>query len=260
MNNRRKLLMIVLGVGLQTQGIDLASAESPRQIAQTAYPLTVKVLNGKNSTYTGVLVNKTQKSYEVLSCGIFLSLNPLDYQVVLDPRQVYSVQSIRRLSANNPLVVLTFVSNQVYPTARLGNSQLLAVGDRLYLSGFLGNSETSENQTAVPNNFLFTEGIISSIVKPPQQGVYNFTHTNMSYLGMEGSPLFDSDGELVGINCGNQQRLSSENKAFNLSWGVGINLFKMADFSSNNPSVDTPSSDNSFSTFGSPPPYPKNRH
>jgi acetyl-CoA carboxylase biotin carboxylase subunit len=86
---------------------------------------------------------------------------------------------------------------------------------------------------------------------PPRQNVYNFTHTNISYAGLEGSPLFDSEGKLVGLNCGNQPLLDQRNNPFKLSFGIGINAFQ------NNTS--TPTINSKFSAFGSPPPYPKNR-
>lgn len=244
------ILTIGLSLWLYTSFVSRAISDSPRQIAKQIYPLTVKI-TGNKDFYTGVLVNKQGEIYSALSCGNFYSSNPSDYQVILDNNQVYNVQSLRNVNSNNPLILLTFTSQKVYPTAKLGNSQSLSIGDRLYLAGFVKGDEQAGNQNNSISGFQFTEGIISSMPNPPRQNVYNFTHTNISYAGLEGSPLFDSEGKLVGLNCGNQPLLDQRNNPFKLSFGIGINAFQ------NNTS--TPTVNSKFSAFGSPPPYPKNR-
>ncbi len=211
-------------------------AASPRDIAQQAKAVTVRIV-AQDYSQTGVLVGQEGDTYWVLTCK-----SSPGAEIRLGDNQSYKILDSQTLSqADSSLTVLTFASANAYTPARLGDSQALAVGDRIYLAGFLDENTNSDS------SFQFTEGIISSLTNSSRQAGDGFTHTSLSYAGMEGSPIFDHEGELIGIHCGSEAPLASQSSRTALNWGIAINSFR--DF------AQKQGLPLGFSAFGSPPPY-----
>lgn len=212
---------------------------SPREIAQQAKAMTVRII-GKNYSQTGVLVGQSGKTYLVLTCQK-KNINLDTAQIRLTDNNSYSpISSQTRLLNNVPLTLLAFTSNQPYTTAASGELETNSVGDRIYVAGFL----PGEND--LDTTFQFTEGIISSLISRSGQENRGFTHTSLIYQGMEGSPIFDSDGKLIGIDCGTQPPLPSRSRMAGLHWGIPIHAF--TNF------TQSQKQSLGFSAFGSPPP------
>lgn len=169
------------------------SALPSRNIAQKAEKVIVQI-ETKESSQTGVLIGRSYQRQWVLTCQ--------QPRTDLSRSQIYlgnqaspplTVKQIRHLPNPN-LVLLAVASDEDYPLAFLGTFDDQQIGDRIYVAGFV------PRKTDRDRPFQFTEGIIASIKNTAndQQG---FTHTSFLYPGMVGSPIFDSEARLIGLDC-----------------------------------------------------------
>lgn len=199
-----------------------AIAASPREIAQIAKQITVRIM-GESSSGSGVLVAREGETYWALTCRHIVDSASDIYQIRTQDGQRYTPVSskIQRFNQVN-LAVIPFVSSSSYLTATIGDSRPLAEGDSVYISGF---PIPANRRNPDLDEFQFTNGIISSILNPPRPDGYGFTHTSLTYTGMGGAPVFNRDGQLVGIHCGGDR--DPENLALKtgFNWGIPINTF-----------------------------------
>ncbi|MFM2061131.1 MAG: hypothetical protein RLZZ507_801 [Cyanobacteriota bacterium] len=94
------------------------------------------------------------------------------------------------------LALVKFTSNRDYPVAVMGNSLQLNTNDRVFISGW----PAPEDLTARRQR-QFISGIVAKIdPSPMDDGGYNLLYSNYTRPGMSGSPIFNAQGELVGIH------------------------------------------------------------
>lgn len=128
-----------------------------------------------------------------------------------------------------------------YETAILGDSNVIQQGERVYLAGFIQPSRNPEEKLP---QFFFTDGIISSVVERLKSS--SFTYTNQIYPGMEGNPIFNDQGALIGLYCQNYPIANRQKKDIQLNWGIPIYLLTEL--------AQQKGLTFGFSPFGSPPP------
>ena len=106
------------------------------------------------------------------------------------------------------LAVLEFNSNNTYPTAKIGSSLSLEVGEPIYAAGF-PRSElekisspfiSKQPQNDEPDGFVLKSGRVAMILNQALEEGYQIGYTNNVQRGMSGGPLLNSQGEVVGIN------------------------------------------------------------
>ena len=104
----------------------------------------------------------------------------------------------------------------------IANSDQLAEGDEIYVAGF---PQPANNRNSDLDEFQFTKGMVSSRVNSVSRDGYGFTHTSLTYTGMGGGPVFNSNGQLVAVHCGGDR--DSDNTALKtgFNWGIPINTF-----------------------------------
>jgi serine protease Do len=102
------------------------------------------------------------------------------------------------------LALVKFTSDRDYPIAVIGDSSQLQPNDSVFISGWPkpeNNNPRRQRQ--------FTQGNIAKIaMSPDADGGYNLMYSNWTRPGMSGSPVFNAEGELVGIH--GQGRKQSE--------------------------------------------------
>ncbi|WP_013321931.1 S1 family peptidase [Gloeothece verrucosa] len=218
-----------------------AKALEPQQIAQQAQQTTVKI-TGSGLEQSGILITEDKNTYWIMTC------TPKDKSVLNKAKiiapdgQPYESLSAQIIHLNQfPISLIPVQINRSYETANMGDSNSIKLGERVYIAGFMPASDNRRNP-----QFIFTEGIISSLAEqPPKSG---FTHTNPIYPGMEGTPIFSQQGTLIGISCQNSTLANRQKKDLQLNWGIPITpLTELA---------QQKGLSFGFSALGSPPPSP----
>jgi len=147
------------------------------------------------------------------------------------------------------LAILRFTSTRRYRVANLGNSSQLAVGDKVYASGWGDSSRHNPER-----RYRFRPGNITERDTLAREG-YTLAHTSQTGPGMSGGPILDEQGNVVGIN-GKGYRESTGEWEF---LGIAINTYKSWEVAvlrseeRSTPPPDNPSREISRNT---PPPSP----
>ncbi|UJB70747.1 DUF2808 domain-containing protein [Acaryochloris sp. 'Moss Beach'] len=219
------VLLPALAVGTALVIVQPAQALSGTEVNQIAKESTILV-KGQNPG-SGVLVGKKDNTYFVLTAEHVVA-TPDEYDIVAPDGTEYALnyQSVQKLP-NVDLALVSFTSKQSYSLAKLGNSDQLTEGDKVFISGWPASG------SALPHIYQFTSGEISGL--PPQSigKGYKMVYTNVTRAGMSGGPVFNDDGKVVGIHGlaegrevvlpGYQGDRSVIKAGFNL--GIPINTF-----------------------------------
>jgi len=151
--------------------------------------------SGKRSVGSGIIVHEegyVLTNYHVLALGGNIVVSIFDAQGWRDYRA-----ELIGIDKENDLALLRIVSpggqNQIFPRARIGNSDRVAVGDKVI---------------AIGNPFGLTQTVTSGIIsarrrKLPIGGIvlHNVFQTDVPISpGNSGGPLLNLRGEIIGIN------------------------------------------------------------
>ena len=206
---------------VQPQAIALTGAE----VNQLAKASTILV-KGQNPG-SGVMVGQKDNTYFVLTAEHVVA-TPDEYYIVTSDGIEHSLsyESVQKLP-DVDLALVSFTSTQSYPLAKLGNSDQLTEGDKVFIAGWPASG------AAIPHIYQFTSGEISGLPPQPIGKGYKMVYTNVTRAGMSGGPVFNDKGKVVGIHGlaegrevvlpGYQGDSSVIKAGFNL--GIPINTF-----------------------------------
>lgn len=178
--------------------LDLAS---PRAIAQRvnqiAANISVKIL-APDFLGSGFLLGQTETSYFVVTNRHVLRGGAAPYKIAAPDGRVYTAEISSAITQDAyDLAVLTFETNAVYPTASIGSSQFLKVGEPIFAAGFPYEAmRANEPETELTLKL----GRITTVLERALTEGYQIGYTNNVKKGMSGGPLLNSRGEVVGIN------------------------------------------------------------
>ncbi|NJN39560.1 MAG: trypsin-like peptidase domain-containing protein [Acaryochloridaceae cyanobacterium CSU_3_4] len=166
---------------------------------------------------SGVVIAKTGNTYYVLTAKHVVATAD-EYEIIasdgkrytLDYRQVKSFPGI-------DLAVVQFQSNQNYAIARLGNSDQIKQGANVYVSGW-----PLPGTAITKSTHLVTEGKVAGLQKGESEG-YELLYGNSTAPGMSGGPVFNTEGQVIGIHGRAEGNQTSGKVGINL--GIPINLF-----------------------------------
>ncbi len=206
----------------------LAIALTATEVSQLAKSVTV-LIEGQD-TGSGVLIQKDGTTYTVLTAKHVVEHQD-NYQVVTPTGQRYSIQysSIIKLP-DLDLALVEFSTPDNHSYVNVGNSDALVEGMTVYVAGFPGQGSTISSLA-----YNFTAGQLTAHASEPRAGGYALVYTNKTLPGMSGGPVFNPEGQLVGIHGaadGQSQSLEKLNNrvfvktGFNL--GIPINTFLQA--------------------------------
>lgn len=187
-----------------SQGAAVFAKTGP-EIYQIAIPITVQINGSDTGSGSGVIIAKQGNTYTVVTNN-HVVCNP-ENPVKCSSDITYTVRTYkgkeyrgtpRRLqkSGNDPdLAVVTFNSPDEYPVATLGNSDLAQPTVEIYIYGFpiLQNRFGDQRQPEVTKGSITGRG-------QNEPGGYILRYTAPTWEGMSGSPVFDTDGRVIGIH------------------------------------------------------------
>ncbi len=232
-----KMMICLIGTGMFLSGDvsklktkivgSTTSQELVKEVSHHAASISVKILNS-NFLGSGFIVLQEGQKYTVITNQHVLRAGEAPYSIQTADGKTYSakvataeggqaqvppLQGGERLTnltskQDYDLAVLEFNSNNTYPTAKIGSSLSLEVGEPIYAAGF-PRSElekisspfiSKQPQNDEPNGFVLKSGRVAMILNQALEEGYQIGYTNNVQRGMSGGPLLNSQGEVVGIN------------------------------------------------------------
>jgi tetratricopeptide (TPR) repeat protein len=207
----------------------VAYAKSPVEIAATAKTITVLITEA-NNVGSGVILQQQGDIYTVITAAHVVK-NKVSYKITTSDDRSYEVisSSIRRAPGSIDLAVIKFKSTAKYPTAKLGNCNVLKSGMDLYVAGFPGTS------AAITESILVVrEGRVSANSNKTFENGYSLVYSNDTLPGMSGGAVLNSDGELVAIHGrGDREQLGDGKFGAKNGFNLGIPVNRFATVASN---------------------------
>ena len=193
MRRQQKLLLSFMAWGLALlHGITVATALTPQEIAQTALGSTVLLVIkrswGRSSLGSGFVVHDGQiaTNYHVIK-GIRSG-----YAKLVGGTTEYAIETILAVDKERDLAIVKVTGIRA-PTLPLGDSDVVQIGDIVYVAG---NPQGLEG--------TFSEGIISAI-RPEGNNLVRGKVLQMTAPispGSSGGPVLNDRGEVIGVSVG----------------------------------------------------------
>ena len=170
------------------QPIALPNAETKvdRQLREQIKAIAVKIAVDKSSG-SGIIIRKSNNIYTVVTNRHVVDRGDR-YQIKTADSYVYQA-NLALVSEQDDLAILEFTSDRFYSVANI-NLAPLQLHQPLLAAGFPFNSDCL--QVTLGKLFLKTN-------KPLKQG-YQLGYSNTVYQGMSGGGIFNSLGQVVGVN------------------------------------------------------------
>ncbi|NET02872.1 MAG: trypsin-like peptidase domain-containing protein [Sphaerospermopsis sp. SIO1G1] len=173
--------------------IDSEKSLLPQTIKTLAKSITVKVLLGDNWG-SGIIIHRQGRTYTVLTNQHVLTAGN-HYHIETADGKIYQANQLQDVSISKfDLGLLQFTSPVKYKIAPL-SPKMPKVGNLIFASGYPIQDDPSQ-----PEKFVFISGKVALIPTQAIQGGYQIGCTTAIAKGMSGGPLFNTQGEVVGIN------------------------------------------------------------
>jgi tetratricopeptide (TPR) repeat protein len=219
----------LIGIGATIVLIQPAVAKSPIEIGDTAKAITV-LITEPNSQGSGVILQRQGDVYTILTAAHVVRAKT-KYKITTSDDRSYEVisSSIRPATGNIDLAVVKFKSTATYPTAKLGNCNLLKIGMDLYVAGF-----PATTRVLTQSLLVFREGKVSANSNKSFDAGYSLVYSNDTLPGMSGGAVLNSEGELVAIHGrGDRQERNNGEIGAKTGFNVGIPINRFATVAKN---------------------------
>lgn len=196
----RSLFAVILSTAsilLTPSNIIIAQSQqlSPQEISALAKQITVRI-DGTDEG-SGVIIKKSGNSYTVMTSWHLVSESGHTVQTPDGQRHIVNYQQIQRLAYNVDLALIEFTSNNDYKIAELGESETLGEGQTIYLTGYPGSGQIRGESD---RHYRFYNLSINAILPSSREGGYSISYSGENFSRMSGSPILDSNGNVIGIN------------------------------------------------------------
>ena len=194
-----------------------------QKLLQQARAIAVKVKANKTSG-SGIIIQKNNNIYTIITNRHVVNHGD-KYQIKTVDAHTHTGELVT-ISPQDDLAVLKFTSDRIYPIATINNAPL-QIHDSLLAAGFPFNSDLLQ----------ITSGkLLLQMIKPLEQG-YQLGYSNTIHKGMSGGAIFNSWGEVVGVNGRSANPIipdyqyqdetypseQLQQQMVQLSWGIPIN-------------------------------------
>jgi S1-C subfamily serine protease len=167
-------------------------------LEQRGRAVTVRVIASEKSSSgitvknagSGILISKQKTTYFIITNNHVLKAST-NVQVVTPDDKSYTATLVNALNFPSiDLALLSFQSQVVYPTARLGRTRDLKIGDWVFATGFPRRSQS----------WKFAQGQYTLAAPKPMESGYAFGYSSEVEIGMSGGAVMDAYGRVIAVN------------------------------------------------------------
>jgi tetratricopeptide (TPR) repeat protein/S1-C subfamily serine protease len=200
--------------------------------------MTVRI-EGGGGNGSGVIVAQQGNTYYVLTAKHVIRREPSkaepkpavfdDIKTVTVDQESYAIQpSDITLAEGLDLAIVKFTSNNKYPIATLGDYTQQSQNEIAFVGGFPARERIDSQlwQWQLNPGQIFIKGSGQFVTQDKSSfsnGGYNLVYTSISYAGMSGGPVFDTNGNVIGIH--GKAEGESEKLILGNSLGISIQNF-----------------------------------
>ena len=185
----------VAGILLTPSQINIALAQlAPEEISEIAKPITVRI-DGVNEG-SGVIIDRYDNVYTVVTNWHVVKVVG-EYTVQTSDGEIHPVDYTQEFPESTDLAIIEFSSENDYDVATLGESETLGEGQTIHLAGYPGSGQIVGESDRF---YRFNSLSINAILPESREGGYSVAYAGENFSGMSGSPILDSNGDVVGIN------------------------------------------------------------
>jgi tetratricopeptide (TPR) repeat protein len=194
MNYKYTFPAVLIGVSIALVQTQVAFALSSGQVAKIAKQITVLI--DSSAPGSGVIVKRSGNTYTVLTAAhVVTSKNKAEIVTPDGKRYQLNYSTVKPLPGVD-LATFQFTSSNNYPVAKIGNSDQSPEGTITYVAGF-PKAKASSISSSI---YIFTDGKINANTSKPLKDGYALAYSNITLPGMSGGPLFNEQGELIGVH------------------------------------------------------------
>jgi tetratricopeptide (TPR) repeat protein len=214
-----------IGISMSIPLVQVVSiAATTPEIANTAKAVTVKI-SEPGGQGSGVILQRQGDIYTVLTAAHVVKNKSAAFTIATSDGKQHQIisNSIRAAATDIDLAVVKFRTTANYPTAKLGNCNLITEGMDLYVAGYPLATEAINKSV-----FVFRTGTVSANSTQVLEKGYSLIYSNDTLPGMSGGAVLNQRGEVVAIHGrGDRERNPNgelgRKTGFNL--GIPINRF-----------------------------------
>jgi Flp pilus assembly protein TadD len=194
MNYKYTFPAALIGVSIALVQPQVAFALSSGEVAKMAKQITVLI--DSKSPGSGVIVKRSGNTYTVLTAGhVVAGKNKAEIVTPDGKRYQLNYSTVKPLPGVD-LATFQFTSSNNYPVAKIGNSDQSSEGTIAYVAGF-PKAKAASISSSIYN---FTDGKITANASRPLKDGYALVYSNITLPGMSGGPVFNEQGELIGVH------------------------------------------------------------
>lgn len=194
----------------------ITRSNTAENVSSIAKEVTV-IIDANQSSGSGVIIGHQGNEYSVLSNWHVLKVQGTQSIKTKDGNTHQILPTSIRQIGNLDLGVGTFISNKFYRVVEFGNSDTIAEGSTLYITGAPANLQGISSR-----NLLVVGGQLVGY-NPTDPNGYTLIYNNNTMPGMSGGPVLDTNANLIGIHGRGSRDQNDQKSGFNL--GIPIDLF-----------------------------------
>lgn len=225
---RRKLNLLIDkptkpsgGTSQTTVAVTDSKNSTPPPAATNVYKVatqTTVLIDGQGSgTGSGVIISRNGNTYYILTARHVVEGLGRSIVIMINGKEYPLDNSQPQKLADLDLAIVQFKSSETFDIAPIGNSKQINQGENIYVSGW-----PAIDQAITKPSHLVTEGRIAGI-RPGNSDGYELLYSNSTGPGMSGGPIFDSNGQVIGIH--GRAAGNSERGKIGINLGIPIHLF-----------------------------------